>query len=330
MTTDRPTMPARMLRLLSLLQSRRTWSGAELAGRLGVTGRTVRRDVDRLRELGYPVHGTTGTAGGYRLASGRDLPPLLLDDDEAVAIAVGLRTAAAGGGVAGIEETSVRALAKLEQVLPARLRARVAAVGAASVRVPVGQPLPEADPDALAVLAAACRDHEVVTFDYRGRAAAAPERRRAEPHSLATAYGRWYVIAYDTDRAGWRVFRLDRLTGPAPVHRRFTPRDLPGGPGADPAAYLAATLTAAPYRFTAAATVGAPAAEVLARLPAPLPGRVTPLDEGRCRVTFGADSPDLITHDLVALAGLPVVLDEDTPAALRAHLRDVGRALAAM
>ncbi|MGW7079918.1 helix-turn-helix transcriptional regulator [Streptomyces sp. NPDC054866] len=167
------------------LQTRRTWTGDELADRLGVTLRTIRRDIDRLRTLGYPVEGTTGTAGGYRLAAGADLPPLLLDDDEAVAIAVPLRTAAAG--VAGIEETAVRALAKPEQVLPIRLRHQVATIQAAASPLPVPWSTgPRADPSTLALLAAACRDHEVVTFTYR-RGSGETGPRRVEPCALVAA-----------------------------------------------------------------------------------------------------------------------------------------------
>nr|WP_170191757.1 WYL domain-containing protein [Saccharothrix syringae] len=276
-------MPARMLRLLSLMQARRDWSGAELAQRLGVTDRTVRRDVERLRELGYPVTGTTGTAGGYRLASGRDLPPLLLDDDEAVAVAVGLRTAA---GVAGVAESSTRALAKLHRVLPARLRHRVAAVGDAIAVMAVDGPA--ADPATLGLLAAACRDHEVVAFTHRGA------ERRVEPRALVTAGRRWYLLAHDPSRGDWRTFRVDRLGSPRATGRRFTPRPLPG----DPAEHVARSLTTAPYRHTATARVRAPADVVRARLPFALPGRVEPVDGDTCLLRLGADTVGPIAADL--------------------------------
>jgi predicted DNA-binding transcriptional regulator YafY len=194
-------MPERMLRLLSLLQSRREWSGADLARRLEVTDRTVRRDIERLRGLGYPVDASTGVAGGYRLVSGADLPPLLLEDDEAVAIAVGLRTASAG-----LEDAAVRALAKLEQILPKRLRGKVNAVGDATSALPQRGAV---DISVLGVVAAACRDHELLRFDYSGRDGR-PGARRVEPRNLVAWYGRWYLIAFDTDRADWRTFRLDR------------------------------------------------------------------------------------------------------------------------
>lgn len=310
------TMPARMLRLLSLLQGRRDWSGAELAERLGVTDRTVRRDVERLRELGYPVTGTTGTAGGYRLESGRDLPPLLLDDEEAVAVAVGLRTAA---GVGGIEESSTRALAKLHQVLPARLRRRVAAVGNAIEVMPVDGPT--SDPAALGVLATACRDHEEVAFTHRGR------ERRVEPRSLVTAQRRWYLLAYDPSREDWRTFRVDRLVDPRATGRRFAPRPLPD----DPAHHVAASITRAPYRYTATARVAAPAEVVRTRLVVALPGKVEPVDEGTCRVRLGADTAGPIAAEL-ALVEADYVLEDPSPglvealAAVAARLTSTGPA----
>ena len=179
---------ARLLRLLSLLQARTAWSGRELADRLGVTARTVRHDVERLRSLGYPVHASPGVGGGYRLGAGADLPPLLLDDEEAVAVAVGLRTAASGGVVAGIEEISIRALAKLEQVLPSRLRHRVAALQASTVEVPA--PGPTVDPEVLTAVAGACRDHQRLRFDYRDHDGLA-SLRSVEPHRLVHDRGRW-------------------------------------------------------------------------------------------------------------------------------------------
>jgi predicted DNA-binding transcriptional regulator YafY len=315
MSTD---LPARLLRLLSLLQSRREWSGLDLARRLEVTGRTVRRDVDRLRALGYPVEGTTGTAGGYRLASGRDLPPLLLDDSEAIAIAVGLRTAG-GASVVGADEASIRALAKLEQILPARLRQRIAALAGATIPVhrPRGAP---ADPATLGVVAAACRDREVLAFQYRRRDDASM-RRRVEPHSLVTVTGLWYLIGYDVDRVGWRTFRLDRVHEPAPTRRHFEPRPLPAE---DAAAYLRQSLQSAPYRYTVTATVDAPAAHVRARLPEALPGRVTAIDERTCRVRLGSDSLDRLTQDLLAIGA---ELSVEGPPEVREHLASVGRRL---
>ncbi|MEJ2855872.1 MULTISPECIES: helix-turn-helix transcriptional regulator [unclassified Saccharothrix] len=281
-------MPARMLRLLSLLQGRRDWTGGELAERLGVTDRTVRRDIDRLRELGYPVHGSTGTTGGYRLASGRDLPPLLLDDDEAVAVAIGLRTAAATRGMA---ESAFRAMAKLEPVLPDRLRRQIDALGSAVSRIPFGG-APESDPAALGVLAAACRDREAVRFAYKGA------ERKVEPHSLVTLFRLWYLLAFDPAKDDWRMFRVDRIGTPRTTGHRFPPRDLPEEPGA----FVARRLTSAPYRYTATALVHAPADVVEARLVVALPGKVEPVTAGTCRVHLGADTIEPIAADLLLCA----------------------------
>ncbi len=227
----------RLLKLLSLLQTRRDWPGNELADRLGVSGRTIRRDVERLRDLGYPVDATTGPAGGYSLHAGTAMPPLLLDDDEAVAIAVGLRTAA-GASVTGIEETAIRALVKLEQVLPSHLRRRVNAIGSVLATLPASGPM--VDPQALTTIASACRDRERLRFAYRSREDQ-ESRRRVEPHSLVNLGRRWYLVAWDCDREDWRTFRMDRLERPAPAGGRFEPRTLPAE---DPAAFVAAGLRA--------------------------------------------------------------------------------------
>ncbi len=288
-------LPARMLRLLSLLQMRREWAGAELADRLGVAVRTVRRDIDRLRELGYPVDSGPGHAGGYRLASGTDLPPLLLDDDEAVAIAVALRTATVG--LAGIAETALRALAKLEHVLPARLRGRVTAVQQTITPLHYTGGGPQADPAVLVTVATACRDHEILTFDYTTRTGATGPRR-VEPHALVVGAGLWYLVAYDTDRDGWRLYRLDRLTNPAPTGRRVPPRELPT---ADPAAFVADKLSTAPVRYRAIATVAAPAETVRARTWGALPGRITPVDAHTCTLDLSGDSLPRIAAILASL-----------------------------
>ncbi|MEI5098426.1 WYL domain-containing protein [Streptomyces sp. PmtG] len=323
MTQD---LPARLLRLLSLLQTRRAWSGGELADRLGVTLRTVRRDIDRLRELGYPVQSTTGRTGGYRLAAGADLPPLLLDDEEAVAIATALRTATSG--VSGIADSAVRALVKLEQVLPARLRHQVAAIHTATATVPWDTG-PGAAPSALATLAAACRDHEILTFTYASRSGGmAP--RRAEPHSLVVAGSRWYLIAYDTDHTDWRTFRVDRLTDPAPTGRRVTPRELPA---TDPVAFLAARIAAAPARYTLTVTVPADAPAVIERTQV-LPARVRSVGGHASTIELAADDPRRIALQLFDLAPGPGSTFQGSPE-LAQHLqefaqllREVARALA--
>lgn len=227
----------RALQLLSLLQTHRLWQGAELAERLEVTGRTIRRDVDRLRDLGYPVDATSGTDGGYRLAAGAHLPPLLLDDDEAVAVAVGLRYAA-GAAIGGMEESSLRALTKIESLLPDRLRRRVSSLHSSVTSVPWATDSDVIDPEALSVLAAACREGEEVRFDYR-RSDGENSRRLVEPHQLVTAGRRWYLVAWDQRRDDWRTFRLDRLSEPRLAGRRFRPREIPSG---DAASFVAASL----------------------------------------------------------------------------------------
>ncbi|GIG90531.1 helix-turn-helix transcriptional regulator [Plantactinospora endophytica] len=276
---------ARLLRLLSLLQTQRDWTGPHLADRLGVTTRTIRNDVERLRSLGYPVHATPGAAGGYRLGAGANLPPLLLDDDEAVAVAVGLRTAA-GGTVAGIEETSVRALAKLEQVLPTRLRHRVNTLAAVTVPMPGSGPTVAVD--VLSAVAAACRDHQRLRFDYRSHDGTAGIRV-TEPHRLVHTGRRWYLVAWDLDRSDWRTFRVDRLTPRTPTGPRFAPRNPPGG---DLTGYVARGLSTATWRYHARVTVHAPAEQITARLP---PGiQVEPVDEHTCVVAVGSDTPHLL------------------------------------
>src|SRR6266852_4846293 len=213
----------RLLRVLTLLESRREWSGADLAERLEVSTRTIRNDMVRLRTLGYPVGAASGVAGGYRLGAGAALPPLLLDDDEAVAVAVALRSST-GGGVAGIEETSVRALVKLEQVLPARLRRRVNTLSAYTV--PVVFSGPTVEPHILSTIAAACRDAEVLRMDYR-KHDGTESTRSVEPYRLVHWGRRWYLVAWDRDRRAWRTFRVDRLQLRSPNGPRFTPREAP-------------------------------------------------------------------------------------------------------
>ncbi|QIS05881.1 WYL domain-containing protein [Nocardia brasiliensis] len=287
--------PARLLRLLSLLQTPREWPGSELAERLGVTDRTVRRDIDRLRELGYPVAATMGATGGYRLVAGAALPPLLIEDDEAVAIAVGLR-AAAGYAVAGIEEASVRALTKLEQVLPAKLRRRVRVLGTA-LAAPADAG-PAVDPEVLTALAAAVTNRERVRFTYRD-GADRETRRHAEPVGLAPSRHRWYLVGYDLDRDDWRVYRVDRIANPLATAVRYSPRELPA---ADPAAYLAGRRTDwGTPTFRLSVTVHAPARQVTGRL-GDEPGEVVALDEHRCRLdALRDDSPQWLAHRLITL-----------------------------
>lgn len=242
----------RALQLLSLLQTHRFWHSAELAGRLKVTARTVRRDIDRLRELGYPVDSTPGQYGGYRLAAGAHMPPLLLGDDEAVAVAIGLRYAAEAA-IGDIEEASLRALTKIELLLPHRLRRRVSALHSSVAPVRRSIDDDSIDPEALSVLAAACRDLERVRFDYR-RGDGESSRRLVEPHRLVTAGRRWYLVAWDDGRADWRLFRLDRLVGPRSVGSRFAPREIPGG---DAASLVARALGPTPRPYEAVLAIHA-------------------------------------------------------------------------
>ncbi len=273
---------ARLLKLLSLLQARRDWSGAQLAERLGVTLRTVRRDVDRLRDLGYPVTAQPGVAGGYRLAAGTAMPPLLLDDDEAVAVAVGLRTA---GTVTGIEETSVRALAKLEQVLPARLRRRVNAVGEATVSLVHRGPT--VDPALLTLLATACRDAEALRLSYT-RAGGSESRRVVEPVRLACTGRRWYLLCWDRSSADWRTLRVDRI-GSMPSGAGRFPRREP--PAEDVAAYVSRAISTAPYRYQAKVLLRVPA-EVAAERVTPASGVIEAVDADTCVLHVGGPSLD--------------------------------------
>ena len=307
---------SRLLTLLSLLQARRDWPGGELAHRLEVSGRTIRRDVERLRGLGYPVESLTGPTGGYRLRAGTAMPPLLLDDDEAIAIAVGLRTAARAS-VTGIEETSVRALVKLEQVLPAHLRRRVRALQSATTTLPAGGPT--VDPQTLTIIAAACRDLECVRFAYRGRDGVA-SRREAEPHSLVNLGRRWYLVAWDRARRDWRTFRVDRLSGPASTGVRFTPRDLPAD---DAASYVSQSLSAAPNRYEARVTLHAPADTIRKRVPAYW-GTIEPVDDQRCEYRTGDDDLDWLA---VRVAMLGVDFDVHEPPELAEHLLLLARRL---
>ena len=307
---------SRLLILLSLLQARRDWPGHELAHRLEVSGRTIRRYVERLRGLGYPVESLTGPAGGYRLRAGTAMPPLLLDDDEAIAIAVGLRTAARAS-VTGIEETSVRALVKLEQVLPTHLRRRVSALQSATTTLPAGGPT--VDPQALTAIAAACRDFECVRFAYRGRDGVA-SRREAEPHSLVNLGRRWYLVAWDRGRRDWRTFRVDRLSGPASTGVRFTPRDLPA---TDAASYVSQSLSAAPNRYEARVTLHAPADTIRKRVPAYW-GTIERLDDERCEYRTGDDDLDWLA---VRVAMLGVDFDVHEPPELAEHLLLLARRL---
>ncbi len=302
---------SRLLALLALLQTRRDWRGPELAARLAVSERTVRRDVERLRDLGYPVDSLTGPAGGYRLQAGTAMPPLLLDDEEAVAIAVGLRTAA-GAGVAGIEETAVRAMVKLEQVLPAHLRSRIQAVGTATSTLPPSGPT--VDPEVLTAVAAACRDHQPLRFDYRDRRGT-DARRDVEPHAVGHVGHRWYLLAWDRRRDDWRTFRLDRMARPWAGGTAFAPRPIPGG---DAAGYIAASRSATP-RHEAEVILHISAGDLTARRE--VWGDVEPIDERRCRMRTWDHDLDWLA---LRIAMLGVDFEVQSPPELVAHIAALG------
>jgi predicted DNA-binding transcriptional regulator YafY len=281
---------ARLLRLLSLFQAQRYWSGAELSKRLEVTGRTLRRDVDRLRSLGYPVHSTSGVEGGYQLGAGATLPPLLLDDDEAVAVALGLRTSAQSG-ISGTEEASLRALLKLEQVLPPRLRHRMMALH--GFVVPLERRGPSVDANLLSVIAGACRDCECIRFTYQDRAGAA-SLRVVEPHRLVHTGYRWYLVAWDTSRKDWRTFRIDRIDGKTKASTRFKPRKPPEG---DFAKFASKSLSQVPYPVRARITLHA-SMEVLAKRIPPSAGVLESIDENSCTLQTGSYSVEGIAMHL--------------------------------
>jgi predicted DNA-binding transcriptional regulator YafY len=313
---------SRMLRLLSLLQTHRYWPGAELAARLEVSERTLRRDIDRLRDLGYPVEAQRGVDGGYQLAPGTALPPLLLDDDEAVALAIGLRTAA-HGPVAGIEEASVRALTKLVRIMPPHLRGRFEALRSATVPAVWGSG-PTVDASLLTSIAQACQDEERLRFSYTTRDGE-QAARSVEPYRLVSLGRRWYLVAFDLHRQDWRSFRLDRLADLRPTGMRFEPRPLPAEDAAEfvrsgidnlPASYAIDVVVHAPFD-TVRPTVGQWA-------------QLEPIDSTCCRLRMTTDSLDWPALTLGALgADFHIV----GPPELAEHLREwsarFARALAA-
>ncbi|QSR27659.1 transcriptional regulator [Nocardioides aromaticivorans] len=299
-----------MLRLLSLLQTHRFWTGGELAGRLEVSERTLRRDVERLRDLGYDVDAVRGAAGGYQLRAGGAMAPLLLEEDEAVAVAVGLR-AAANGGVPGFEDTTLQALTKVIALMPPRLRRRMAALQTQTEGMAwAGGPV--LDPAVLTTLAQACRDDEAVSFAYTAADGSATVRR-VEPHRLVNLGRRWYLAAYDRDRQDWRSFRVDRVEGtPTTSGQRFRPREIPGG---DAAAYVSQGLRTRPRQHRVVVTMAVPAATAEASV-----GRwasIEPLGEDRCRMTMDTDTLD---WPVLVLAGLDCDFEVEAPDELHALL----------
>ncbi|POX57009.1 transcriptional regulator [Streptomyces sp. Ru71] len=315
MTTD---TPARLLQLLSLLQTPREWPGGELAERLGVSRRTVRRDIDRLRELGYPVQATMGADGGYRLVAGKAMPPLVLDDEEAVAIAVGLR-AGAGHAVEGVEEASVRALAKLEQVLPARLRHRVTTLQAATTLLTSGDG-PSIAPETLTVMASTVAGRERLRFAYRA-ADGTQSRRLTEPYRLVSTGRRWYLVAYDLGREDWRTFRVDRVSEPFATGARFTPRELPEGSAAE---YLRRSMRRGHESYDFLVAFAAPAEAVAARVPEWL-GAPEPAEDGGCVLRGRGSGPVDWLAARLAMLGFDFTVRE--PAELVESVRELGERL---
>ena len=307
-------MPSRLLRLLGLLSSRAWWSAGELAAETGVTERTVRRDVTRLRDLGYPVEATTGRHGGYTLGRGGHLPPLVLDDDEAVAVALGLRTAA--GGATGSESAALSALAKLDQVLPARLRERVAAVAAVTVGLR-GPGLPEVDLDQLVTAGLACRRPERLRFTYRAADDAASERH-VEPYRLVYTDRYWYLVAFDPDRDDWRTFRVDRMSELHLTNARFTPRADPP----DAVALVSRGVAVAAYEHQVQVRLHVSRDDAARRLPPTVAVLEAETDE-TCLARIGGDA-DWIARELAGLECAFEVLDSQ---AVRAELRALGRRL---
>jgi predicted DNA-binding transcriptional regulator YafY len=315
MTTD---TPARILTLLSLLQTPREWPGGELAERLGVSRRTVRRDVERLRELGYPVRASRGADGGYRLVAGTAMPPLVLDDEEAVAIAVGLR-AGAGHAVEGVDEASVRALAKLEQVLPSRLRHRVAALQTATTPLTGGDG-PRIAPETLTVIASAIAGRERLRFAYRA-ADGAESRRLTEPYRLVSTGRRWYLVAYDLGREDWRTFRVDRIAEPFATGARYAPRELPTGSAAE---FLRQSMYARNEAYELEVRFAAGADVLADRLPHWW-GTPEPADGGGCLIRARvADSLEWLP---MRLAALDVEFTVRQPAELAERVRRMGARL---
>ncbi|MGB7878295.1 MAG: YafY family protein [Ilumatobacteraceae bacterium] len=311
----------RALRLLSLLQSRRQWPAAELAERFGVTERTIRRDVDRLRELGYLVDATPGRAGGYRLGAGAHLPPLMFDDDEAVALVTGLRTVA-GAAIAGIADTAVQALSKVEQSLPDHLRRRVVALDQSVTSLQRSHRDSDVvDPHTLSSLASACRAREEVRFDYRRRDGE-HDQRLVEPHQLLSAGHLWYLIAWDLRRSDWRTFRLDRLGEVRLAGKRFVPREIPGG---DAAAHLTASIASLPREFEALVAVDAPHAQVAGALTR-IDHVLVASDSDTCTIRFRSDRLDSLVMD-VARVGLHAGVSVLEPDNVREQLDQLSRRL---
>ncbi len=303
---------SRLLRVLSLLQTRSHWAGPELAERLEVHPRTLRRDIDRLRQLGYPIHASSGVAGGYAFRAGQSLPPLLLDDEEALAVAIALQIAAAGT-VSGVEEGSLRALVKLEQVMPTRLRRRTHALRSAIL--PMQRMGPTIDAGVLATLATACRDQLQVGFAYRDMRGQSTVRT-VEPQGLVHTGSRWYLVAWDPARDDWRTFRIDRVEGAPSTGAHFAPRAAPAG---DLRAYVARSVMGVPGE-QARVVLHRPHAEMVRSI-AHSAATLEPIDDTRCLMLCGAHQLDALVYWLLAL---DVDFDVLEPPALKERMRAAG------
>lgn len=312
-----------MLHLLSLFEARAVWTAPELAARLEVTERTVRRDVERLRDLGYPVEGTQGVGGGYRIGRGGRLPPLVLEDDEATAVAVALRVAAAD--VEGVGEAALRALAKLDQVLPARLAAQVHALDAATdVARLAGAGLTSVDSGTLVVLSRAIRDRVRLRFGYTARSGAST-RRDVEPYRIVALGRRWYLFAWDREREDWRTFRVDRVEDPVASTFRFAPRPTP-----DPMAHVEQAVRRGGYAHEAVARYGVTAERLRRQVPSSV-GQVRAVSEEppASELVVSADDPGMLAWHLVRIAReLGCTLEVLGPDEVRAALAELAEAVA--
>jgi predicted DNA-binding transcriptional regulator YafY len=308
---------ARLLRLLALLQARRYWPGAELAQRLEVTGRTLRRDINRLRDLGYTIRSSTGAAGGYQLGRGASLPPLLLEDDEAMAVGISLRTACASG-VSGMENAGLNALAKFEHVLPERLRRRLNALESSVSPLLGWRPVVEAR--TISTLAAACHDRECLRFRYRNHDGT-EQSRHAEPHQLVHTDSRWYLVAWDLARGDWRTSRLDRVQPPIATAARFEPRRAPEGGFT---AYVSRSVAVLAHPHQARVIFQAPVGQMQEKVP-PTFGVLEPIGADQCVLTTGSNSLDVLSV-VLGITGVEFTVIE--PPELIEHLRRVGQRIA--
>jgi predicted DNA-binding transcriptional regulator YafY len=317
---DDPT--GRALALLSCFTSRAQWSGPELAERLGITTRTLRRDVERLRGLGYAIDAAPGTAGGYRLQAGAAVPPLFLDADEAVAAVTAL-LAAAGDETTGMVDASLRALAKLHHVLPVTVRRRADAVRQAARTAAIGH-APAVDPQHVAVLAESCRDLAAVRFGYRTRDGT-PSQRRVEPNALVTVRSVWYLIGFDLDRDDWRMFRVDRIDGAVErTGHGATRRTVPGG---DPLAFVGRSLAEMPHAHHADVHLAVARATALAANTWLNPLRLVSTGRHRCCAHLAADDLGDLTRQVIDLLALGPIASIETSDTVRRHLAGVARAL---